>query len=367
LSIFGTVVGLFLAEVVAFALLAGVCSRAAAELARRLPNPLVWLAYVHYGGLALFGTLSFLWLSGTGAGLVVASVFHLGNGVVATLFARLMSASGAAAVTLTGYLSIVPVFRAVRGIELRRAQAARSMGKYLFGIGALAVAGYTALEWLLSTTGSSAALFVAVFVGLFAWFAATPLVAASLWRTREPTETEASRLDAALSKASLSVSRSVVLVTDGAEKAEMTVWSLFGHRRLYVTDAMLDSFSEDATAAFVAISAGRVRSRRSEFNLVAAVVGLALALGALEGFVPPSIAVGGLLIVVTSSLWGSRRLCLRADDDAAARLGRAAIADALEQYADFYGVAPTAGRFGRLLSARESLGVRIGRLREGAP
>jgi STE24 endopeptidase len=70
--------------------------------------------------------------------------------------------------------------------------------------------------------------------------------------------------------------------------------------------------------------------------------------------------------LVVLSLWATRRGVRAADDYAAERVGRDAVADALERYADVHDMEPSRQRLSNPFARSPPLGNRIDRLRAQA-
>ncbi|AUX10762.1 putative peptidase [Halalkaliarchaeum desulfuricum] len=207
-----------------------------------------------------------------------------------------------------------------------------------------------------------------VFVALAFLLATTlgPLyVNVRLRRTREPTDTEQSRLEHYCETTSLSPDRTYVVETVGEASVDVKAVGIPGYRVLLVTDYALESLDDEVLIGLLAAEGGRTVTYYAEFRAVAVTVVITLLVLTFAGFL--SFDVGFLLIGVGAlvAFAAGRRIQYRADAIAARQVGAELVADAFQAVADVRGVEPKTGSWRTLFEIQPPLGDRIARLRGG--
>jgi len=339
-------------------------------VARRLSNPVRKYRLLYVGAVLPFGLFAYGLLSILDLGAAVrATLVGATTGVAATdvFLAEFLTMAAAGTVSLVAYAPTVRGVRAVRGIDLGTGRAVARMARWLLGVSAVFALTFTPFRVGVDSGASAVAVALGVVALVGGVLVASPWAIAALRSTERPVGDGAARIDRLRERAGLGdgpVRGVRVLDTDDEETANAFVRGLGPTRRLFVTSTFLDAFDDDDAVALLGVQAGRVRSRalaRRMAAVVAAAVPLLLAFG---GGAPtgPLVAVAGGALV--AGLWYARRGIVAADDHAADLLGAAAVADALERYADLHAMEPSRRRVPNPLSANVPLGDRIDRLRE---
>ncbi|WP_148413748.1 peptidase [Haloferax sp. KTX1] len=273
-------------------------------------------------------------------------------------------AVGAAVVATVSYLGAFPVARRVRDADIGAGTAAAKMFRYQLFIAALVFCVVTVLHVEFRVLETSGLLTLLAFVAA-AYVFSTPLVSVSQ-TTAAPDDATRERLDRLCDRAGLSVAR-IRLLDGGGHRSDHLTRGPVGRKTLFLTDSLLDRYDDETVSALLAVDAARLGRFVYELRLftVGAAAGLVF-LGVAWppfGFVLSFLVSAGIgVIVLVTGEYASKRLIYRADEAAAHRVGRAAVADALDATADEVDT----GRAGSRLSFEPSLASRIGRLRDGS-
>jgi STE24 endopeptidase len=329
---------------------------------RRLSNPVGKYRLLYVGVLFPFALLSYGVLALLGLGPAVAAATLGGaGGVVATLGADFAGFLAAGCVGLAAYTPTIRGVRSVRGVDLSTRKAFARMARYVVGLSAVAAALILPLRLGPGTTPLALAGLFAVVLSVL--IAVSPWFLTAVRSTVTPDAATRDRLRTLRDRAGLDVRDARVFDTDDEETATVHVRGPPGYRRLFVTTTFLDRFDDATATALLAIQAGQVRRhllvRRAGTAILAAVPLVA----AVAGREPRWLLLGVAVAVVLVGFWACRRAVCGADDDAAARVGGDAVADALERYAAVHAMEPTRRRVPNPLSANVALGDRIDRLR----
>ncbi|ELZ95131.1 putative peptidase [Haloferax mucosum ATCC BAA-1512] len=242
----------------------------------------------------------------------------------------LFVAVGAAAVATVSYLGAFPVAKRVRGVEMSTGTAAAIMFRYHLVVAVLVFSVVTLYRAEIRS-GVSHGVFTILVLGTAGYIFSTPLVGLSQ-TTTEPDADAQQRLDNLQSRVGLSVVRTRLLDGNGY-RSDHFVRGPVGRKTLFVTDSFLERYDDDTVAAVLAVlavQAERTNRFTYEMQLLSATAFGGLA---LSGLAPTNsllvfASVGVLSLVVGITL--SKRLKLRADDAAAARVGHDTLADTLE-------------------------------------
>ncbi|MFC7129871.1 peptidase [Haloferax chudinovii] len=271
---------------------------------------------------------------------------------------------GAAVVATVSYMGAFPVARRVRGVDIGAGTVAAKMFRYHLVIAALVFCVVTVIEVEFRVLETSGLLTLFAFVAAAYVFSA-PLVGVSQ-TTAVPDDATRERLDRLCDRAGLSVAR-IRLLDGGGHRSDHLVRGPLGRKTLFLTDSLLDRYDDETVSALLAVDAGRVARYVFELRLftVGVVAGLVFVGVAWPpfGFALSFLVSAGIgVILFVTGEYASKRLIYRGDEAAAERLGRAAVADALDATADEVDT----GRAGSRLSFEPSLASRIERLRDGS-
>ncbi|WP_424007539.1 peptidase [Haloferax denitrificans] len=271
-------------------------------------------------------------------------------------------AVGAAVVATVSYMGAFPVARRVRDADMGAGAAAAKMFRYQLFIAAFVFCVVAVLQVEFRVLGTGGLLTLLAFVAAAYVFSA-PLVGVSQ-TTAAPDDATRERLDRLCDRGGLSVAR-VRLLDGGGHRSDHLTRGPVGRKTLFLTDSLLDRYDDETVSALLAVDAGRVARYVYELRLftVTAVAGLVFWGVAWSpfGFSLSFLAFAGIgVILLVTGEYASKRLIYRADEAAAERVGRAAVADALDATADEVDT----GRAGSFLSFEPSLASRIGRLRD---
>lgn len=346
---------------------------ALSRLALRTAAPVAWIrrlliTFLPLAGVAylLFRLVGFGRFAREGTAAVLAGAVPSAVGsLLGDLAAQLALFLPTAGVVLAAYAVVVPAIRDARGIELPTRTAVRRVGRYL---GALAVlSAVLFVPFLRIVAGEDAGLTPLAFVLLVAGLpAASPVLFRTVRSTRRPTESERTRIEARCGRAGLDVT-DVRILADADETLEIHVRGLPGRRRLFLAEFALTAFDDETLTALLASNAGRVAHRYRAIKHGPLYAYLVVAVAALAWGSPWTYAalIALAVLLPLPVLWAARRAVRRADDDAAARVGRETLADALERTAAVQNVAVQSGGFATVFRSRPPLGERIDRLRTG--
>ncbi|WP_282349047.1 peptidase [Haloferax volcanii] len=271
---------------------------------------------------------------------------------------------GAAVVATVSYMGAFPVARRVRDADMGAGAAAAKMFRYQLFIAALVFCVVTVLHVEFRVLETSGLLTLLAFAAAAYAFSA-PLVGVSQ-TTTVPDDATRERLDRLCDRAGLSVSR-IRLLDGGGHRSDHLVRGPVGRKTLFLTDSLLDRYDDETVTALLAVDAGRVVRfvyglRLFTVTAAGAFVFLGVAWSPF-GFVLSFLTFAGVgVILLVTGEYASKRLVYRADEAAAERVGRAAVADALAATADEVDT----GRAGSFLSFEPSLASRIERVRDGS-
>jgi hypothetical protein len=292
-----------------------------------------------------------------------------GQGTVVGDTAELLVGLPVPSVAVVGaYLGAFPAVRELREADMTATAAARRLLRYLAGIGAVAVTLVVLVTRLTGRFWRGGGVFVAVALLAVVLWAGAPWLIRLVQTTRAPTDEERARLDSLCAEAGLDLAGVRVLETDGARQAYAVLRGLPGRRHLFVTDYLLAALDDERLRAYLAIQGERARLGHLAVKLVAVAGSLAGAVwlvtgGSLPG-VPDGVAAVAVLAVGAVALWLGQRLVYRADAAAAARTSPAAVAAAIERYADLNDVPMSWGRVAALRRMEPPLGRRLDRIGE---
>lgn len=206
-----------------------------------------------------------------------------------------------------------------------------------------------------------------VFVAL-AFLLATALgplyVNVRLRETREPTASEASRLEQYTEAAGLVPARTFVVETIGEASVDVKTVGIPGYRVLLVTDYALESLDDEVLIGLLAAESGRANTYYAEFRALSVAVVIGLLAGTFAGFVTFDLGLFFIGVFALVAFAVGRRIQYRADAIAARRVGGTLVADAFEAVADVRGVDPETGSWRTLFEIQPPLGDRIARLRD---
>lgn len=262
-------------------------------------------------------------------------------------------------VALAVRLATVPYRAAVRGLQVRYRDAA-AWELERDGVGALAVLAGT-IVIALAPAGLERAL-TAVAIGFVAT-ALAPFAVVVALRTRWPTADERARLADVLGGVRLRV------VDDRTRVGSaFAAGVLPGARYVFVTESLFDVLDDDELRAVVAHEVGHHERHHVllRFSTLALAASAALGLSALvpDEAALVTVAVGAAPVAVVLA-WVVRATERSADDYAAAAVGGAALASALERLAERRYVFDATG-LARAFAAHPPLAERIAGLRDGA-
>lgn len=322
------------------------------------------LAYV----AALLGLAAAGWLDVLDA---AAAALPGGETFVGDLLSLLALFAGPLPAVVLAYLGAFPAAKALRGVEMEWSTAALLMGRYAAGLVAAFVVLLAVLGVVTARAPPALALPAGVAVVALLVVAGAPVVVRVVQPNRAPDEAETERIDRGLERAGFEVAGLCVLETAESEQAFAVVRGPPGRRHLFVSDHLLSVADDDRLAAVLALQAGRARRYHLEVRLALTLLVLLGILGPIWGFVPVPDGLAWPVVGVTAvvgpvALWLGRRLVYRADDDAAERIGAAAVADAIESHAEAHDAPlswPRRREVARMEPAPER---RLRRLRESA-
>ncbi|GAB6860673.1 peptidase [Haloplanus litoreus] len=331
-------------------------------IVRRLSNPVGKYRLLYVGVLFPFALLAYgvLALLEFGDAVVAATLGGTG-GVVATLLADFVGMLAAGCVGLLAYAPTIRGVRAVRDVDLSTGRTFVRMARYVVGLCAVVTVLVAPLR--LGPGVSPLALVGLFAVALSALLVGSPWLLTSLRSTITPDEATRDRLATLRERAGLDVRDVRVFDTDNEETATVHVRGPPGYRRLFVTTTVLDRFDDGTAAALFAVQAGRVRRHLLLRRAGTAILATAPLVAAVTGLEPRWLFLGAAVAVVLVGFWACRCAVRAADDDAAARVGPDAVADALERYAAVHAMEPIRRRVPNPLSVNVALGDRIDRLR----
>ncbi|MFC6989090.1 peptidase [Haloplanus sp. GCM10025708] len=329
---------------------------------RRLPNPVGKYRLLYAAVLFPLVLLSYAFLAFLGLGPALADWLHVPTEILGRGVANFVEFLAAGLVWLVAYAPTVRGVRDVRDLELSTRQALSKMGRYVVGLSVVMTSVVTPLQ-IVPSGDSPLVLGIGLACIGLGFLYASPWLVPILRSTKAPTDGTAERLTTLCRRAGLDVRDVHVLDTDDEETANTLVRGPPGYRRLFVTTTFLERFDDGTATALLAVEAGRLRASLLELRASTVVVaGLAL-VASVTGVGPRWPLLGVSLAVLLGGFWCSRRAVRTADDYAGERTTPAAVAEALERYADVHALEPTRRRFPNPLSINVALGDRIDRLR----
>ncbi|MFP8952291.1 peptidase [Natrialbaceae archaeon A-arb3/5] len=202
---------------------------------------------------------------------------------------------------------------------------------------------------------------VVVFVGVWAL---GPILTSLTSGTRRPTDDERERLERLLETAVVDVRG--VRVVDDEDRVSVELSGAPGGRFLFASTGALSALSDETLAAMLVAS----REQAARFQQLVAglpvIGGVAVLAAALLGDLSVGLGLVLAAVVVLGGFAFSRRLRLRADDRAAARVGAAELADAYERTCEAAGVDLETDGGRTLLATKPPITARIKRLRRQA-
>ncbi|OIB56625.1 M48 family metalloprotease [Natrialba sp. SSL1] len=340
----------------------------ASRRALRSSTPTCWLRRLL---VALWGV----------AGLTYAVLFTLGHGLfvrttlaaitpisdsslAAEFVVQLTAAFITATVTLAVYATLVPAIRDIQEIDLPMRTALRSLGRYALALSVLFATVFALLIRALAE-GGPAIYWLLLLGAMIALALANPVLARVFRDTREPTSAERERLRERCAHSGLSVS-SIVILDDMPEVAGIHVYGVPGRRQLFVTERVLEAFDDETLEAIFAVHAGKLRAHYRGYTVYSLLGYLALGVGVLlfgSGTLV-TIFIAFVAVLALPTLWAARRAFYRADDYAAAVVGRDELVRALEYAADEQNLELVDGGRWVVFKSRPPLGRRLARLRE---
>ncbi|QLG60818.1 hypothetical protein [Halorarum salinum] len=307
--------------VVAGAALAG---RLLGLLVHRTEAPLRW----YRRGIALLcpaaAVVAFGALAATGAFDLVAAALPAGTlGLVGFVSAFVLPPTLA---TFVPYLASARTYGDLRGHEVEPIDALRQLVRYLLSV--LVPIGVMAWFALAVDGGALVVAWAALAAAAVVLAVCAPLLAVLGRRTRPPTDAERERMEAAIERADVPVRGVRVMPTDGGS-AQARILGVGGLRHLFLTDAVLEEFDDEGTAALVGLAGSHRDYHLPSVGLL--VYGAAASVASAVGGGPiPAFLVG---YVVSNEC--VRRLSYRADAAAVGRSGLdpATVTAALERVA----------------------------------
>lgn len=352
---------------VVFVVLGAVVGALGSAVVRRLSNPVSKYRLLYALVCLPFALVSYVALAAAGFERGIrALVAPWAPTLVASGLATFAGFLAAGLVWLAAYAPTVRGVCAVRDVDLSTRRSVAKMARFVGGVSvvlAVVVTPVRAVSAASSPLGLAALLAGVVVVFLYG----SPWILPLVRTTRRPTGETADRLDALCARAGLDVRDVRILDTDDEETADSLVRGPPSYRRLFVTSTFLDRFDDDTAAALLAITAGRLRAHLLALRVVSGVVaGLGL-VASFTGVGPRWSLLGVALVAVGVGTGLSRRAIRAADADAADRVGAAAVATALDRYAETHALETTHRRLPNPLSWRVALGDRIDALRADGP
>lgn len=268
-----------------------------------------------------------------------------------------------AGVILAAYAVVVPAVSHARGLELTTWTSVRRMSRFLAVFAVLSTILFVPFHRLV--TGEDPGLTPLALVVLLL---ALPAVSPALFRLFRPIRTphpdERERIESSRERAGLDVADSRIL-TDADETLAIHVRGLPGRRRLYCSEFALRGVDDETLCALLAVNAGSVEHHYRAIKLAPLFAFLVAGVSALAWGSPSSYAalIGLALSLPLPVLWAARRAVRRADEYAAATVGRETVADALERVATERNLDVQSGGLTTVFRSRPPLGERIDRLR----
>ncbi|WP_049896664.1 M48 family metalloprotease [Natrialba chahannaoensis] len=340
----------------------------ASRRALRSSTPTRWLRRLL---VALWGVavLTYATLFTLGHGLVVRTTLAAAtpisdSSLAAEFVVQLTAALTTAAVTLAVYATLVPAIRDVQEIDLPMRTALRSLGRYALALSVLFAAVLALLLRALADDGP-AVYWLLLLGAMVALAFANPVLAHVFRDTREPTSAERERLRERCDHSGLSVS-SIVILDDMPETAGIHIYGVPSRRQLFVTERVLEAFDDETLEAIFAVHAGKLRAHYRGYAVYSLLGYLALGVGVLLFGSGTLVTIFIVLVAVLAlpTLWAARRAFYRADDYAAAVVGRDELVRALEYAAEEQNLELVDGGRWVVFKSRPPLGRRLARLRE---